>query len=202
MDLKKVCLIFLFVFSFAFLFTAPVAAQNKVVVVPLMGNASPVERTVSVNTGAFLLDTDRTDIVMSTDFALVWAANSTDEAGFYMSRPTDWDGVSPVRVRITFALGGNGAGTVNWRLKLNTYLPNSGEWLTNPGARDADAIVVFASGPSWYRIYSQTFTLTPADFHDEPYWSLFFQRGNATNGETFAGNLYVMGADVIYQATR
>ena len=61
---------------------------------------------------------------------------------------------------------------------------------------------MFPSGPSWYRIYTQTFTLTPADFHDEPYWSLFFVRGNAANGETFAGNLYVMGADVIYQAAR
>ena len=90
---------------------APVRDSFDPVLAPTSNQ--PVTRTYSVNTGAFLLDTDETDIVMSTDFALVWAANSNDEAGFYMSRPADWDGVSPVQVRITFALGGNGAGTVN-----------------------------------------------------------------------------------------
>ena len=151
-------------------------------------NLAPVAvltRTRSISTGSFLFDQDETDIVMSTDFALVWAAVSNDEAGFYVRRPADWNGTTPIKVTIYFALGGNGAGSVNWRLKLNTYTPNSGEWLTNPGARDADAILNFASGPSWYRIYSQSFTLQPADFHDEPLWSFFFVRGNGTNGETF-----------------
>jgi hypothetical protein len=162
--------------------------------------AAVLTRTRSVSTGSFLFDQDETDIVMSTDFALVWAAESNDEAGFYMHKPADWDGTTPIKVKIYFALGGNGAGTVNWRLKLNTYTPNSGEWLTNPGSRDADAILNFASGPSWYRIYSQSFTLQPADFHDEPLWSVFFVRGNASNGETFAGNLYVLLAELEYQA--
>jgi hypothetical protein len=173
---------------------ARVAAQTNIL------PAAVLTRTHSVSVGGFLLDTDETDIVMSTDFALVWAANSTDEAGFYMQRPVDWDRVSPIKVKIFFALGGNGAGTINWRLKLNTYTPNSGEWLTNPGSRDADAIVNFASGPSWYRIYSQSFTLQPADFNNESLWSIFFVRGNATNGETFAGNLYVLHSEVEYQA--
>jgi hypothetical protein len=29
---------------------------------------------------------------------------------------------------------------------------------------------------------------------------MFFTRGDATNGETFTGNLYVMGVDVVYHA--
>lgn len=172
----------------------------SVVAQPNILPAAVLTRTHSVSVGGFLLDTDETDIVMSTDFALVWAALSNDEAGFYMQRPADWDGVTPITVKIFFALGGNGAGTVNWRLKLNTYMPNSGEWLTNPGSRDADAILNFASGPSWYRIYSQSFTLQPADFNNEPLWSIFFVRGNAANGETFSGNLYVLHSEVEYQA--
>jgi hypothetical protein len=154
-------------------------------------------RTYSVNPGGFLYDSGSTDIVMSIDYGLFWAASS-EEAGFYMRRPADWDGQTPVVVTITFALGGNTAGTVNWRLKLNTYTPGSGEWLTNPGSRDADAILTFPDGPSWLRIYSQTFTIPAADFFDEPYWSFYFLRGDGSNGETFLGNLYVMGADVAY----
>jgi hypothetical protein len=159
-----------------------------------------ITRTVSTNAGAFLYDSDSTDIVMSTDFGLVWAAGSTERGGFYMQRPADWDGQSPVVATITFALGGSQAGTVNWTLRLNTYTPNSGEWLTNPGSRDADAILTFPDGPSWYRIYSQTFTILAEDLHDEPYWSFFFVRGGGSNGETFTGNLYVTGADIEYQA--
>jgi hypothetical protein len=159
-------------------------------------NAS--SRVYSVNPGGFLYDSDSTDIVMSTYLGLVWAAGSSDEGGFYMRRPADWDGQTPIVATITFALGGNQAGTVNWRLKLNTYTPGSGEWLTNPGSRDADAILTFPDGPSWYRIYSQTFTIPAADFHDEPYWSIYFLRGDGSNGETFPGNLYVMGVDISY----
>ena len=161
-----------------------------------------VTRTHSVNPGAFLYDQDSTDIVMSIYYGLRWAADSTDRAGFYMSRPADWDGQSPVKVRITFALGSSDAGAVNWRLRLNRYTPHSGEWLTNPAARDADQILAFASGPSSLRIYDQTFTLQSADFYDEPYWAMFFTRGDDTNGETFSGSLYVMGVDVVYQANR
>lgn len=161
-----------------------------------------VTHTHSVNPGAFLYDQDSTDIVMSIYYGLRWVANTNERAGFYMSRPADWDGQSPVKVRVTFALGNSSAGTVNWRLRLNRYTPNSGEWLTNPAARDADQILVFPSGPSSLRIYDQTFTLQPEDFFDEPYWSLFFTRGDGTNGETFTGNMYVMGVDVIYQSKR
>jgi hypothetical protein len=164
--------------------------------------AAMVTRTYSVNPGAFLYDEDSTDIVMNIYYGLRWGANPTERGGFYMIRPADWDGQSPVKVRITFALGNSDAGAVNWRLRMNSYTPNNGEWLTNPAARDADQILAFASGPSSLRIYDQTFTLQPADFSDEPYWSMFFTRGDATNGETFASNLYVMGVDVIYHADR
>lgn len=161
-----------------------------------------VTHTHSVNPGAFLYDQDSPDITMSIYYGLRWQANSSERAGFYMSRPADWDGQSPVKVRITFALGSSEAGAVNWRMRLNRYTPNSGEWLTNPASRDADQILVFASGPSSLRIYEQTFTLQPQDFNDEPYWAMFFVRGDGTNGETFTDPLYVMGVDVLYQATR
>jgi hypothetical protein len=155
-------------------------------------------RTYSVNPGGFLFNSDSTDITMSIYYGLRWAANTSERGGFYMQRPADWDGLTPVVVTITFALGNNQAGTVNWTLRLNTYTPNSGEWLTNPASRDADTILTFPDGPSSLGIYSQTFTIPGEDFFEEPYWSFFFVRGSGSNGETFTGNLYVMGVDVAY----
>ncbi|MBP1466401.1 hypothetical protein EYB53_011870 [Candidatus Chloroploca sp. M-50] len=158
-------------------------------------------RTVSISPASLIRDLDSTNLVMDNDLALRWAANVSDEAGFYLARPADWDGTSPVTVRLFFALGGNGAGAVNWRLKLNTYTPNSGEWLTNPGTRDADSLLTFPSGPSWYRIYSQSFTLTDSNLADTPLWSFFLLRGNPANSETFAGQLYLLNIEVEYGVT-
>lgn len=165
---------------------------------PLAVQAQVLTRTHSVSAAAFVRDLGSANVLMDNDIALRWAADVTDEAGFYFTRPPDWDRTSPIKVHIYFALGGNGAGAVNWRLKLNTYTPNSGEWLTNPGARGADTLLTFPSGPSSHRIYSQTFTLTDAGLANEPLWSFYFLRGNAANSETFTDYLYVLSADVEY----
>ena len=162
--------------------------------------AGAMVQTISISPLAFVRDTTSADILTDTDLALRWAANSTEEAGFYLSRPPQWDGKTPVSVTIYFAQGGKSACSINWRLKLNSYTPNSGEWLTNPGTRNADAILNVADGPSWYRIYSQTFTLPAASFNNEPLWAFFFLRGNSGNGETFSGYLYVLSAEVSYNA--
>ena len=162
--------------------------------------AATVTHNLSVSPAAFVRDLTAPEITMTNDLGLRWQAGNTEQAGFYLTRPEDWDGVSPVKVTLYFALGGSTAGSVNWRLKLNSYTPNSGEWLTNPGTRNADTILNFADGPSWYRIYSQTFTLQPGDFFDEPLWSFDFLRGSGANGETFTGDLYVLNAEVSYEA--
>lgn len=164
----------------------------------LLGQTVP--RSRSISPAGFIRDLTAPELTMTSDIGLRWQANTSEEAGFYMARPADWDGQSPVTVKITFALGGSTAGATNWRLKLNTYSPGSGEWLTNPATRNADAVLIFPAGPSWYRIYSQTFTLDAPAFHNEPLWSFFFLRGNAGNAETFTGDLYVLGAEVEYQA--
>jgi len=163
-----------------------------------VGAADGLTRTISVSAASFIRDNGSADILMDNDNALRWVANSGDEAGFYMSRPADWDGQTPVKVHIYFALGGIAAGSVNWRLKVNHYTPGNGEWLTNPADRNADAVLAFLSGPSWYRVYSQTFTLEASAFNSEPLWSMFFLRGNAENGEKFGGDLYVMSAGIEY----
>ena len=137
---------------------------------------------------------------MDTYYGLRWGPGTEDRAGFYMNRPPDWDGVSPIKAHITFALGNADSGSVNWRLRLNSYTPGSGEWIANPAARDADEFLVFAGGPSSLRIYSQRFTIPAEDFNDEPYWAFFFVRGNLSNGETYTGDLFVLSADVTYQA--
>jgi hypothetical protein len=158
-----------------------------------------ITRTVSTNAGALLYDSGSTDITMSIYYGLRWAANPSERGGFYMQRPADWDGQTPVVATITFALGSGQAGAINWRLRLNHYTPNNGEWLTNPASHDADTILTFPDGSS-LRIFSQTFTIPAEDFNEEPYWSFFFTRGDGSNGEVYPGILYVMGADIEYQA--
>lgn len=162
--------------------------------------ATVLTRTLAINPASLIRDLDSTNITMNTDIALRWEAGNTDEAGFYLRQPPDWNTTTPIKVHLYFALGGDEAGAINWRLKLNTYTPNSGEWLTNPGTRDADAILNFPEGGSWYRIYSQTFTLPPEAFNDEPLWSFFFLRGSGSNGETFAGSLFLLDVELEYQA--
>lgn len=161
-------------------------------------NAIAGTRSISVSPAAFLRNSGSSNILLTSYLGLRWLANNSDRAGFYQNRPADWDRITAVKVHLTFALGGNTAGAVNWRMFLNTYTPGSGEWLTNPGSRNADTILTFPSGPSWYRIYSQTFTIQAAQLNTEPMWSIFFERGNAANSETFAGDLYVMDATVGY----
>jgi hypothetical protein len=163
--------------------------------------ASAMVRSLSISPLAFTRNTTSADLLTDNDIALRWVANSTQEAGFYLSRPPDWDGVTQVKVTITFAQGGSNACSINWRLKLNSYTPNSGQWLTNPGTRNADAILNVAAGPSGYRVYTQTFTIQVADFHNRPFWSFFFLRGNSGNGETYTGYLYVLNVEVSYNAT-
>lgn len=165
----------------------------------ILGQAVP--RSRSVSPAGFIRDLTAPELTMTSTIGLRWQANTSREAGFLMARPPDWDGQSPVTVTINFALGGSTAGAINWRLKLNTYSPGSGEWLSNPATRNADAVLIFPAGPSWYRVYSQTFTLDAPAFNNEPLWSFFFLRGNAGNAETFTGDLYVLGAEVDYQAT-
>lgn len=97
------------------------------------------------------------------------------EQVFYLNRPADWNGTTPVKVTHTFALGSNIAGTVNWRMRLNTYTPGGEELLTNPAARDADSLLTFALGPSSLRIYSQGFGIEASRLSTEPIWSMFFQ---------------------------
>jgi hypothetical protein len=124
-----------------------------------------------------------------------------------MTRPRDWDGTTSIKVYMYkvymyFALGGNSAATMNWQLKINNYAPNSGEWLTNSAAIDADDLLVFPVGPSWYRIYSQTWALAAAQFpSDSLLWEIYFLRGVDSDGEPFDGDIDVLGAELEYEAT-
>jgi hypothetical protein len=163
--------------------------------------AGATVRSISISPLAFCRDTTSTDFRTNVDFAgLQWIANSTQTAGFYLSRPPDWDGVTPVKVTITFAQLGSNACSINWQLKLNSYTPNSGQPITNPPVRNADAILNIAAG-AFYRVLSQTFTLPATDFNSNTIWSVFFLRGNSGNGETFTGYLFVLNAEVRYNAT-
>jgi hypothetical protein len=71
-------------------------------------SAAAATRSVNVSAGAFMRDLGSTDIVASIYYGLRWAAGSTERAGVYLYRPPDWDGQSPVRVRLRFARGAGG----------------------------------------------------------------------------------------------
>ncbi|NCC36898.1 MAG: hypothetical protein EOM24_33535, partial [Chloroflexia bacterium] len=71
---------------------------------PIVAQTGVLTRNVTISPAAFIRDRDSANLVMDNDLALRWAANVSDEAGFYLARPADWDGTSPVTVRVFFAL--------------------------------------------------------------------------------------------------
>lgn len=152
--------------------------------------------------------------------------NSTQTAGFAVPQPSDWDKTTPFTVTLYFALPtAPAAGTLRWRLKAgSTNINLSGGsadsgWDSLSFSQDSDAVVLnFSAAPgrdylmktqSWTASYSSQFNTwylgtgvtTNNDFANDPVWQFRFQRGAAvSNGESYTGDLVVVGADITYRA--
>ena len=152
--------------------------------------------------------------------------NTSQLAGFGVSKPTDWKGTTPIKVTIYFALYQTTApGFCQWRLQtsgsmLNLPVENpSPGWDTMSYNNPEDAHLL-AYGNAVGRLFlmkSQTWVSKWSEFHETWYfssgvntgtalnsndmWFFYFQRGcSVPNNETYTGDMYVVGAEVSYLA--
>jgi hypothetical protein len=156
---------------------------------------------------------------------LYWA-NTTQFGGFAIPRPADWDSTTAFSVTLYFALITNTGNTfVDWRMYvganiINTNVSNANtgwDQLTYAGTVDAGLLVCYAVSGHSYLTKSQTFTAqyssvyntyyfgsgvnTNNEFSIAPMWSFSFERGIAAgNGETYSGDMIVIGASIDYQS--
>jgi hypothetical protein len=79
------------------------------------------------------------------------------------------------------------------------------------GYGDAGGHFYLMKEQSWVSQWSSTYSTwyfgtgvtTSNDFYDDPMWYFYFERGAAAgNGETYTGDMYVVGAEITYQAVQ
>jgi hypothetical protein len=152
--------------------------------------------------------------------------NSSQYAGFVTPAPADWDITTPFTVTLYFALPTLAANSVvNWRLFAGGSELNLGSGSATTGwdsldygaFEDGTPLNVYAAGghtdmmksQSWSTKWSTTYHtwyfgtgVTAANsFSTNPIWHFSFLRGaTAGNGETYTGDIVVIGAEVAYRA--
>ena len=152
--------------------------------------------------------------------------NTDQLGGFGIAQPDDWDKSTPFTVTLYFALHVTSSpGQVRWRLHAGTSdlnlpvsYPDSGwDQITYSAEQDADLLEYGDAGghfylmkeQSWVSKWSSTYNdwyfgsgvTTNNEFDDDPMWYFYFERGAAAdNGETYTGDMYVVGAEITYMA--
>ncbi len=179
-------------------------------------------RSIYVPAAAFARNNSSSNIYPN-NWGLFWA-NSTEKAGFTIPKPADWDSSKVFTVTIYFAFPSLSSSTsINWRINAGSNLVNSTSGATGWDSFDywdtQDAgLTSYASSGGYTDICkSQTFTplysttynswyfgsgvTTNDDFSNTPIWHFTFTRGNSvSNGETYTGDLTVVGVEVDYTA--
>lgn len=154
--------------------------------------------------------------------------NTTQLAGFGIPKPPDWDTSTPITVTLYFALYQTSApGFCQWRLQtggshlnLSPDYPDSGwDQIYYSATEDASLLAYGNAGSRFYLMKSQSWTSKWSSTYGTWYfgsgvttgttlignamWYFYFRRGcSVPNNETYTGDMYVVGADVTYQATQ
>lgn len=161
-----------------------------------------------------------------SEYGLTWT-NCSDEAGFVVPKPSDWDVATTFSVTLYFALPLSTANkVVRWRLHTigtSINLPAASAatgWdsLSYQATEDAAPLNVYTASGHSYMVKSHTWTpkwdayyhdwyfgsggVTGGNsFGDNPIWRFNFQRGAAiANGETYTDDMVVLGASIDYTA--
>jgi len=163
--------------------------------------------------------------ISAAEKGLKWP-NTNQLGGFGITQPDDWDKTTPFTVTLYFALHvTSDPGYVRWRLHAGTShlnlpveYPDSGwDQITYSAEQDADLLGYGAAGghfylmkeQSWVSKWSATYhtwyfgssVTTGNDFYDNQMWYFYFESGAAeSNGETYTGDMYVVGAEITYMA--
>jgi hypothetical protein len=157
-----------------------------------------------------------------------WPGDTNQLGGFGVTQPDDWDKTTPFTVTLYFALHlTDSPGHVRWRLHAGTsnlnlptdYSDSGWDQITYSAEQDAALLEYGDAGghfylmkaQSWVSKWSSTYNdwyfgsgvTTNNAFADDPMWYFYFERGSAvSNGETYTGDMYVVGAEITYQAVQ
>ncbi|HNT74471.1 MAG TPA: hypothetical protein PKH77_05575 [Anaerolineae bacterium] len=161
---------------------------------------------------------------------LRWPGTATELAGFGIPQPDDWDQTTPFTVTLYFALyTASEPGYVRWRLHAGSSQLNwpaddsaTGWDQIHYGAEEDAALLGYGTATGYsYLMKSQSwvskwaantgswyFGTSPSTgntFGKSPMWFFYFERGyiansGNSNGETYDGVMYVVGAEVTYRA--
>ncbi|HOU16006.1 MAG TPA: hypothetical protein PKZ84_23125 [Anaerolineae bacterium] len=152
--------------------------------------------------------------------------NTTQLGGFGVKQPDDWDQTTPFTVTLYFALPtATTSGSVRWRLHAGGSQLNLPESSATSGwdqiyygaVEDAPSLAYWNAEGHFYLMKSQSWVskwsttygawyfgssvTTGNDFGDNPMWFFYFERGAAAgNGETYTGEMVVVGAEITYLA--
>ncbi len=152
--------------------------------------------------------------------------NTTQLAGFGVSKPADWDPTTPVTVTLYFALYRTTApGFCQWRLctggshlNLSVDYPDPGwdqiyygetEDATLLGYGNAGSRFYLMKSQSWTSKWSSTYgtwyfgsgVTTGTSLISNSMWYFYFRRGcSVPNNETYTDDMYVVGAELTYQS--
>lgn len=165
-------------------------------------------------------------IITLHEKGLFWP-NTTQLAGFGIPKPTDWDLKTPITVTLYFALYRTTApGFIQWRLQTGGSNLNLSPDYPDPGwdqiyynaTEDASLLAYGNAGAgraylmksqSWVSKWSAEYgtwyfssgVTTGTSLVSNDVWFFYFKRGcSVPNNETYTGDIYVVGADVTYQA--
>jgi len=148
-------------------------------------------------------------------------------AGFVITQPVDWIQTTPFTVTLYFAMPlVTMDSVVNWRLtpggakvNLPENLAQSGwDALISGASEDGIPLTVHDAGGHFDLMKSQSWTTkwsdmyhtwyfgsgvnTANDFISNPIWQFSFTRGTSVgNGETYPGDIIIVGAEITYWAT-
>lgn len=161
----------------------------------------------------------------SKSMGVLWQ-NTTDYAGFAVSRPYNFDDSKLMKVTLYFALPTNATNTfISWKMRAGTSQSNIAQanavtgWdsINSGGSLNAPLLTSYASGNYINVMKSQTFTAQYSNVYNTQYfnavtvsddfsstnsnniWHFEFSRGAANNnGETYTAAMLVIGAEIEY----
>jgi hypothetical protein len=119
-----------------------------------------------------------------------WARDESSGGWAILPKPADWDGTSPVQLRLFFYPLTDASGTIDFFIRPQAFNPGD-PW------SDGNAITTIPlTSNAKYRISAQTFLIPAAEFGEKDLWSIAIQR--SATGTTYLGDVVVVALDLTY----
>ena len=149
----------------------------------------PALKNVSMPANALNYLPDGTNLIQAPD-GIDWSWNSSIGAYITLPKPADWDGATPVSLRLFFFSTTSTAGTVNFFIRPRSFDPGE-QWHDVVGISAASA-----STSSSLQINTVTIPIPPESFGSKALWDITLQR--STTGTTYPDPVALMAFELSY----